>query len=448
MSSTVKKNSPFRPARIRIVTLGCAKNLVDSEVLSGNLRREGLDVIHDDDPLPADIVIINTCGFIHDARVESIDTILHYAALKTQGKIRELAIMGCLSGRYPDDLAREIPEADAIFGVDDLRAILGRFTGHPVAPDPLSRKLITPPHYAYLKVSEGCNRRCSFCAIPLIRGPQRSRSEEEILEEASMLVSAGAREIILVAQDLTSYGMELYGQRRLVHLVDRLSASADIPWLRLQYLYPGGIPPELIDLMRERENICNYIDLPLQHISNEILKSMLRGHTRAGIERLLVEIREKLPRAAIRTTLIVGYPGESALHFRELLQFIRETRFDRLGVFQYSHEEQTAAFRLDDHVPRSVKKQRADRIMKIQQEIALQKNISFIGKTLKVIVDRMETPGLYSGRTEYDSPEVDNEVIISAKDGGLMPGMFCDVRITGAEAFELFGEPVTEKSSG
>jgi ribosomal protein S12 methylthiotransferase len=425
---------------VNIITLGCSKNVVDSEVLMGQLKAGNIDVVHESDD-PSDIVVVNTCGFINDAKEESIDTILRYAGAKKDGFVGKVYVMGCLSERYRKELEAELLEVDGFYGVNDLPRILSdlgvdyrkELTGE--------RLLTTPSHYAYLKISEGCNKKCSFCAIPLIRGKHVSKPMEEIIHEASLLVASGVREIILIAQDLTYYGNDLYKERKLGELLDNLAEIKGLEWIRLHYAYPTDFPTGLLDIMQKHPNICNYLDMPLQHISDILLRSMNRGITRENTYRLLDTIREKVPGISLRTTLIVGYPYETDEHFEELKTFVREQRFDRLGVFTYSPEEKTQAFYLHDTVPDEVKQSRLEEIMEIQQEISLAKNQEKTGKIFKVVIDRLEGD-YYVGRSEYDSPEVDNEILVSSEIP-LEKGAFYNVRIDRGDYFDLYGSIAT-----
>lgn len=424
--------------KINIITLGCSKNLVDSEYLLRQFHASGHEVFHDATGLTSDVVILNTCGFILDAKEESIATIFQYVDLKKQGLVKKVLVMGCLSERYRADLEKEIPEVDGFFGVWDHAAIV-KAVGADYYPQLANDRITTTPrHYAFLKISEGCNRRCAFCAIPGIRGDQRSRSMEDLTEEAEHLISRGVRELILVAQDLTNYGIDLTGRRDLPRLLKKLASLDGADWIRLHYAYPTGFPDEVIDLMASTPNICNYLDIPIQHINDRILRSMNRGHDRRKLEKLLYALRERVPGVAIRTTLLVGYPGETEEEFMELYDFVKAFRFERLGVFPYSHEEDTPAADLQDDIPDKVKQERAARIMELQQEISLEINTAKVGKTYRVLIDAEEAE-YYTGRTEFDSPEVDNEVLVS-KHVPLKPGTFADVRITGAGEFDLFGE--------
>jgi ribosomal protein S12 methylthiotransferase len=426
--------------RINVVTLGCSKNVVDSEVLMGQLRANDMDVAHEARARQSDIVIVNTCGFIDNAKQESVDTILHYARLKEAGKIDKLIVTGCLSERYKPDLEKEISGVDHFFGTRDLPLLLktlGADYKHELVGE---RMLTTPRHFAYMKISEGCDRPCSFCAIPLMRGKHISQPIEKLVLEAKELARKGTRELLLIAQDATYYGLDLYGKRNLADLMRSLSDVEGIGWIRLHYAFPSGFPLDVLDVIRERENICNYIDIPLQHISDPVLKSMRRGTTRDKTRELLNTIREKVPGIAIRSTLISGYPGETEAHHEELLGFIEETRFDRLGVFAYSHEENTHAYTLKDDVPEEVKQRRVDEVMAVQQKISRELNEAKVGRTFKVLFDRKDGE-YFVGRTESDSPEVDNEVLVEAKNKYLRVGDFTDITITSAQEFDLFGIP-------
>ena len=434
-TKTLKKN------KVQVVTLGCSKNLFDSEVLMGQLRANKFEVEHETDCDDAAIVVINTCGFIDNAKQESIDTILDFAAAKKQGKLEKLFVTGCLSERYKDDLERDIPEVDAYFGTRDLPRLMKALNAdykHELVGE---RMITTPRHYAYFKISEGCDRPCSFCAIPLMRGKHISTPIEELVAEAKRLAAAGTRELLLIAQDSTYYGLDLYGKRRLADLLKALSDVEGIGWIRLHYAFPAGFPLDVLDVMRERSNICKYLDMPLQHVSDKMLASMRRGTTKAKTEELVARIREKVPGIALRTTLIAGYPGETKADHEETLAWVEKTRFDRLGVFQYSHEENTHAYSLADDVPAKEKKRRAEAVMAVQQTISLEINAAKIGKTVKVLVDRKEGKN-FIGRTEQDSPEVDNEVLIPAAKHYLRIGDFADIKITAAEEYDLVGEPV------
>lgn len=425
--------------KVNVITLGCSKNTYDSEVLMGQLRGNNMLVEHESEKLhPDDIVVINTCGFIDNAKQESIDTILEYSALKDAGKVGKVIVTGCLSERYKPELEAEITNVDAYFGTNDLKNLLHTLEAdykHELIGE---RLLTTPSHFAYFKIAEGCNRPCSFCAIPLMRGKHVSRPWEELVNEAKILAANGTKELILIAQDLTYYGLDLYGKRNLDELLRRLSDVPGIEWIRLQYAYPSGFPMEILDAMNERENICKYLDMPLQHISDNMLRSMRRGITKQKTTDIVQEIRDKVPGIAMRTTLICGYPGETEQDFQEMYDWVAQTKFDRLGCFTYSHEEKTHAHNLTDDVPAEVKQQRVDAIMELQQGISLEINQEKVGKTFKVLVDRKEGD-FFIGRTEYDSPEVDNEVLIEANNQYAAVGSFVHVNIHKAEDFDLYG---------
>jgi ribosomal protein S12 methylthiotransferase len=428
----------MRTRKVHVVTLGCSKNIFDSEVLMGQLKANRFKVSHDNGFNDADTVIINTCGFIENAKQESINTILYWADARKKGLVRNVYVTGCLSQRYRNELRHEIPEIDEYFGTNELPRLL-KLMGADYKRELLGERLLTtPPHYAYLKISEGCNRKCSFCAIPIMRGRHVSYGIDELVNQATILANKGVKELILIAQDLTYYGIDIYGRRKLSELLKRLCGISGIQWIRLHYAYPLGFPSEVLDLMASEEKICRYIDIPFQHISNRILRSMRRGTSREMINELISLIRNKIPDVAIRTTLIAGYPGETEEDFEELKQWIREIRFDRLGVFTYSHEENTHAYKLNDDVPQNVKQKRADQLMKIQRRISLENNKKLIGKSLKVLVDRYEN-NYFVGRTEFDSPDVDNEVII--KSDYLRAGDFVNVKITDAAEYDLTGYP-------
>jgi ribosomal protein S12 methylthiotransferase len=432
---TLKQN------RVNVVTLGCSKNLVDSEVLMGQLRANKFDVTHESTKQDASIVIINTCGFIDNAKQESIETILHYAKQKEEGKIDRLIVTGCLSERYKPDLEREIDNVDAYFGTRDLPLLL-KTLGADYKHELIGERLLTTPrHFAYMKIAEGCDRPCSFCAIPLMRGGHISRPIEELVTEAKNLAANGTKELLLIAQDSTYYGLDLYKERKLAELMQRLSDVEGIDWIRLHYAFPAGFPLDVLDVMRERSNICNYLDMPLQHVSDNMLKSMRRGTTREKTYSLVNMIREKVPGIALRTTLIAGYPGETEQDHEDMLRFIEDLRFDRLGIFTYSHEENTHAYSLTDDVPEEVKQVRAQAVMAVQEGISAELNQQKVGNTFKVLFDRKENDN-FIGRTEYDSPEVDNEVLVSAKDTYVRVGDFANVKITGAAEFDLFGEVI------
>ncbi|MBS4058340.1 MAG: 30S ribosomal protein S12 methylthiotransferase RimO [Bacteroidales bacterium] len=431
--------------KLNIVTLGCSKNKVDSEHLAGLLPANMYQIRHDSDK-KADVVVVNTCGFIGDAKEESVDTILSYAAARKQGDVKQLIVMGCLSERYKKALENEIHEVDAFFGASDLNAIAKLLTAtndsnSRLVPYHYKRVLSTPRHYAYLKVSEGCDRGCSFCAIPLIRGKHKSIPIPDLVNEARYLASKGTKELILIAQDLTYYGIDLYGERKIGQLVSQLAEIPTIKWIRLQYAYPAGFPEDLIALMATNTKVCRYLDLPLQHISDRVLKSMKRGLTKKQSLELIQKIRRQIPGLAFRTTLIVGYPGETQEEFDELYDFVKTQQFERLGVFTYSAEEDTPAYVLTDDVPEEVKNERLERIMALQQEISQKLNAQRIGTVMEVIVDSEEA-GYYVGRSMFDSPEVDNEVLISKEGAQLKVGGFYQVIITDASEFDLQGTAV------
>lgn len=435
------KTRSIRKDKVNIITLGCSKNMVDSEVLSGQLIANDIDVVHENTKKDHNIVIVNTCGFIDRSKEESINTILSQVELKRKGKLDKVYVTGCLSERYKQNLEDEIPEVDAYFGTMELPQILKRFEADYKAELIGERLLATPSHYAYMKISEGCNRTCSFCAIPLMRGKHVSRPIEELVTEAKRLVQRGVKEIMLIAQELTYYGLDIYKSRELPKLLHALADVEGLEWIRLHYAYPSKFPLEIIDAIRERENICNYLDMPLQHASNQMLKAMKRQITREEMNDLIGEIRHRLPEICLRTTLIAGFPGETQDDVEELKDFLRLHEFERVGIFQYSHEEGTSAHDLVDDVPAEVKEERASEIMEVQQEISFEKNKTKVGKTYKVLVDKKES-GRYIGRTEFDSVEVDNEVIIQTS-RKLMPGDFVQVKITKAYDFDLEGELVS-----
>lgn len=424
--------------KVNIITLGCSKNMVDSEVLSGQLAANEIDVVHENSKLDHNIVVVNTCGFIDKAKEESINTILDQVALKKKGKLDKVLVTGCLSHRYREDLEKEIPEVDAWFGTMELPFILKELEADYKGELLGERLLATPRHYAYLKIAEGCNRTCSFCAIPLMRGGHVSRPIEELVREAEQLVKKGVKEIMLIAQELTYYGLDLYKKRQLGELLDKLSAVKGLEWIRLHYAYPSKFPIEVLDVMRDRPNICNYLDMPLQHASNNMLKAMKRQITREEMEQLITDIRARVPGICLRTTLIAGFPGETREDVEELKDFLRRMRFDRVGIFTYSHEENTSAFDLVDDVPPEEKEARAQEIMEVQQEISLEKNQEKVGKFFKVLIDKREA-GRYLGRTEFDSVEVDNEVVINTSKK-LPIGEFVQVKITRAFDYDLEGE--------
>lgn len=435
------KTKGNKNTKVNIVTLGCSKNLVDSEVLLTQLRGNGIDAVHESETDDSSVVVINTCGFIDNAKQESIDTILRYVDAKQEGIVDKVYVTGCLSQRYKDDLEKEIPEVDAWFGTRDLSRMLKVFKANYKHELVGERILTNPSHFAYLKISEGCDRPCSFCAIPLMRGKHISKPIDELVKEAMNLAKSGVKELLLIAQDSTYYGLDLYKKRNLAELMRHLSDVDGIDWIRLHYAYPAGFPLDVLDVMAERSNICKYIDIPLQHGSTEMLKLMRRGITREKTEDLLSTIRSKVPGIAIRTTMIVGHPGETEKEFEELMGFVERSRFDRLGVFTYSHEDNTHAYSMPDDIPAEVKQQRLEDLMEVQQDISQELNQARIGKTYKVLIDRKEG-GDYIGRTEFDSPEVDNEVIIQSKDNYLRIGDFHQVHITDATEFDLTGEVV------
>ncbi len=435
-TKTLKKN------KVNVVTLGCAKNIFDSEVMMAQLKANSFEVDHESEEKDAEIVIINTCGFIDNAKEQSINTILAWAREKKKGNVDKLIVTGCLSERYKPELEKDIPEVDAFFGTRDLPRLLKNLKAdykHELVGE---RLLTTPAHFAYFKISEGCDRPCSFCAIPLMRGKHVSTPMDQLVESAKKLAAKGTRELILIAQDLTFYGLDLYKDRRLPELLDKLADVEGIEWIRLQYAFPSGFPLEVLDVMNERKNICKYLDMPLQHATTGMLQSMRRGITREKTDALIHTIREKVPEIALRTTLIAGYPGETQEDFEEMNSWVEKMRFDRLGVFTYSHEENTHAYNLKDDVSAKIKKKRADAIMETQSQISLELNEEKVGKTFKVLIDRKEGD-FYIGRTEFDSPEVDNEVIIEVgSDDYLRIGDFVNVKVDNAENYDLFGTVV------
>ncbi len=423
--------------KVNIITLGCSKNMVDSEELSGQLRANEIGVVHENKKLDHNIVIVNTCGFIEKAKEESINTILEQVQLKQSGKLDKVFVTGCLSHRYKDDLANEIPNVDAWFGTMELPLILKQFEADYKTELLGERLLATPQHYAYLKISEGCNRTCSFCAIPLIRGNHRSKSIEEIVKEAEGLVRMGVKEVMLIAQELTYYGLDIYKKRMLPDLLNRLTDVKGLEWIRLHYAYPSKFPLEILDVMRERKNICKYLDMPLQHAANKMLRAMNRQITREEMEELIYNIREKVPGICLRTTLIAGFPGETLDDVEELKLFLQKQRFDRVGIFTYSHEEGTSAFQLNDSIAEEEKERRAKEIMEVQQEISYELNQKKLNNIYRVLIDKKES-GRYIGRTEFDSVEVDNEVIISTSKK-LDIGEYYNVKITKAFDYDLEG---------
>jgi len=434
------KTKTLKKDKVNIITLGCSKNMVDSEVLSGQLLANEIDVVHENRKLDHNIVVVNTCGFIEKAKEESINTILEQVELKNNGRLDKVYVTGCLSHRYRDDLEKEIPGVDAWFGTMELPLILKQFEADYKTELLGERLLSTPQHYAYLKISEGCNRTCAFCAIPLMRGGHVSKTIEEIVKEAEGLVKRGVKEVMLIAQELTYYGLDIYKKRMLPDLLHRLADVKGLQWIRLHYAYPSKFPLEILDVMRERENICNYLDMPLQHAANNMLKAMKRQITREEMEELIVSVREKVPGICLRTTLIAGFPGETQDDIEELKMFLQKQRFDRVGIFTYSHEEGTSAHDLIDDVPADEKERRAQAVMEVQQEISYEKNAEKVNKVFKVIIDKKEA-GRYLGRTEFDSVEVDNEVVIHSSKK-LPIGDFVNVRITTAYDYDLEGEAV------
>ena len=436
-TKSIKKN------KINVITLGCSKNIYDSEVLMGQLTANDIAVEHESVKDNSNIVVVNTCGFIDNAKEESINTILEQAKRKANGNIEKLFVTGCLSERYKDDLEKEITDVDQYFGTTDLPKLLqalGADYKHELIGE---RITTTPKHYAFLKIAEGCDRPCSFCAIPLMRGKHKSKLIEDLVVEAKNLAKNGVKELILIAQDLTYYGLDLYGERKLAQLLLELSKVSGIEWIRLHYAFPTGFPEDVLEVIKNTPNICNYIDIPLQHINDQVLKSMRRGTTHKKTDSLLKKFREKVPKMAIRTSLIVGYPGETQEQFDELKEWVRKTKFDRLGVFTYSHEENTHAHLLEDDVPDEVKHQRAEEIMEIQSEVSYSKNQQKIGKKYKVLFDRKEGE-YFIGRTEFDSPDVDNEVLVNAKDNYVRIGDFTDILILSADHYDLYGEVINK----
>ena len=431
-TKTLKKN------RINVVTLGCSKNVYDSEVLMGQLKASGKDVVHEQE---GNVVVINTCGFINNAKEESINTILHYMQKKEDGDVDKVFVTGCLSERYKPDLQKEIPNVDQYFGTTELPGLL-KALGADYKHELIGERLTTTPkNYAYLKIAEGCDRPCSFCAIPLMRGKHKSTPIEELVTEAEKLATNGVKELILIAQDLTYYGLDIYKKRNLAELLENLVKVDGIDWIRLHYAFPTGFPMDVLDIMKREPKICNYLDIPLQHISDSILKSMRRGTTKEKTTKLLKEFRAKVPEMTIRTTLIVGYPGETQEDFETLRDWVKDMRFERLGCFTYSHEENTHAYNLEDDVPEDVKMQRANEIMEIQSQISWELNQQKIGQEFKVVIDRKEG-NYFVGRTEFDSPDVDNEVRIDATSTYLKTGEFANIKVIEAEDFDLYGEVV------
>jgi ribosomal protein S12 methylthiotransferase len=435
------KTKTLRKNKVNVVTLGCSKNIFDSEVLMGQLKANSFEVEHESTKGDAAIVIINTCGFIDNAKEESVNTILQFADAKERGLVEKVYVTGCLSERYKADLEKEIPEVDAWFGTRDLPRMLKTLKAdykHELVGE---RILTTPQHFAYLKISEGCDRPCSFCAIPLMRGKHISTPIEELVQQSKNLAKNGTKELILIAQDSTYYGLDLYGKRNLAELMEKLSEVDGIDWIRLHYAFPSGFPMDALDVMRNNPKVCNYLDMPLQHITDNMLKSMKRGTTKQKTIDLVNEIRDKVPGITLRTTLIAGYPGETEKDHEEMLRWVEDTRFDRLGIFTYSHEENTGAYALNDDVPADIKQQRAEAVMEVQQGISFEINQQKVGNTYKVIFDRKEGDH-FIGRTEADSPEVDNEVLVSASESYVRIGDFANVKIERAEDFDLYGKVI------
>ncbi|WNH09600.1 30S ribosomal protein S12 methylthiotransferase RimO [Thalassobellus suaedae] len=431
-TKTLKKN------KINVVTLGCSKNVYDSEVLMGQLKASGKDVVHEEE---GNIVVINTCGFINNAKEESVNTILEYVQKKQDGDVDKVFVTGCLSERYKPDLVKEIPNVDEYFGTTELPGLL-KALGADYKHELIGERLTTTPkNYAYLKIAEGCDRPCSFCAIPIMRGKHKSTPIENLVTEAEKLAANGVKELILIAQDLTYYGLDIYKKRNLAELLEALVKVEGVEWIRLHYAFPTGFPLDVLDVMNREPKICNYLDIPLQHISDAILKSMRRGTTKEKTTKLIHQFREAVPNMTIRTTLIVGYPGETEENFQELKQWVQDMRFERLGCFTYSHEENTHAYNLEDDVPEDVKIDRANQIMEIQSQISWELNQQKIGQTFKVVIDRKEG-NYFVGRTEFDSPDVDNEVLIDASKTYLKTGEFATIKIIEAEDFDLYGEVV------
>ena len=435
------KTKTLKQDKVNVITLGCSKNLVDSEDLITQLKGNDFKVAHDSNEEDANIVIINTCGFIDLAKEESVNTILEYADIKMQGGIEKLYVTGCLSERYKQNLEKEIPEVDAYFGTLELPGLLAKLNANYKHELIGERVTTTPQHFAYLKISEGCNRTCSFCAIPLMRGKHISQPIELLVKQAQNLARMGVKELMLIAQELTYYGLDIYKQRALPKLLHALADVEGIEWIRLHYAYPSKFPKEIFDVMAERKEICNYLDIPLQHANDDVLKRMRRQITQAETRELIDYARQKVPGIAIRTTLLVGHPGESEEEFQDLCEFVEDMKFERVGVFQYSHEESTIAHDFEDDVPAEIKSERANTIMEIQQDISFDKNLEKIGQTLRVLFDRKEGEH-FVGRTEFDSPEVDNEVLVNAKDNYVRIGDFANVKITKAEEYDLFGDLV------
>lgn len=435
-TKTLKKN------KINVVTLGCAKNIFDSEVMMSQLKANNYEVEHESQSEDSAIVIVNTCGFIDSAKEESVNTIIQFAEAKEAGLIEKLFVTGCLSERYKDDLEKEIPDVDKYFGTKDLPKLLKVLRADYKKELVGERLLTTPSHYAYFKIAEGCDRPCSFCAIPLMRGKHVSTPMEELIESAKQLVANGTKEILLIAQDLTFYGLDIYKERKLAELLDKLAQIDGLDWIRLHYAYPAGFPMDVIEVMKKHDNICNYLDMPLQHGSTKVLKDMRRGITREKTTKLIQDIRAIIPDIAIRTTLIAGYPGETEEDFEEMMQWIEEMKFERLGIFPYSHEENTHAYNFNDDVPQEIKQKRAEDVMELQASISWELNQQRIGKTYKVLFDKVEE-GYFVGRTEFDSPEVDNEVLVPiSEDNHIRIGDFANIEITSADHYDLYGKLV------
>lgn len=435
-TKTLKKN------KVNVVTLGCSKNIFDSEVMMAQLKANKFEVEHEAQQDDSEIVIINTCGFIDNAKQESIDTILRYADAKNEGLVEKVYVTGCLSERYKDDLKKEIPEVDAYFGTRDLPRLLKTLKADYKKELIGERLLTTPSHFAYFKIAEGCDRPCAFCAIPIMRGKHVSTPIEQLVDNAKSLADQGVKELMLIAQDLTYYGLDIYKKRNLAELLDKLADVNGIDWIRLHYAFPSGFPMDILDVMKERENICNYLDMPLQHGSTKMLKAMKRGITREKTEALIANIREKVPGIALRTTLISGFPGETEADFQEMYDWVQKSRFERLGIFTYSHEENTTAHSLEDDVPAELKQERADIIMELQAGISYDLNQEKVGNTYKVLFDKAEGD-YFIGRTEFDSPEVDNEVLVKiSEDNHLRIGDFANVKITSADHYDLYGDVV------
>ena len=435
------RTKSYKKNKINVVTLGCSKNIYDSEVLMGQLKANNMEVAHESESQENDIVVINTCGFIDNAKEESVNTILDYVKRKEEGSVEKVFVTGCLSERYKPDLEKEIPNVDQYFGTTELPKLL-KALGADYKHELIGERLTTTPkHYAYLKIAEGCDRPCSFCAIPLMRGKHVSKTIEDLVTESENLAKNGVKELILIAQDLTYYGLDIYKKRRLADLLMALKDVEGIEWIRLHYAFPTGFPQDVLDVIRDEEKVCNYIDIPLQHIADNVLKSMKRGTTFKKTNSLLRDFREKVPGMAIRTSLIVGYPGETEKDFEILKNWVRDTKFDRLGVFTYSHEENTSAYDLEDDVPAEVKAARAEEIMAIQQEVSMRLNGEKVGKEFKVLIDRKEG-NFFIGRTEFDSPDVDNEVLIDASKYFVRQGDFVQVKVYEASDYDLFAEPI------